>query len=148
MQLPDVNVLVYAHRPDSAEHADYAAWLRDLASGPEPFALSENVLAGFLRIVTSPRIFPNPTPLPVALAFVDELVKRPTARLLRPGEQHFAIFIDLLKTTSAKGTFVADVHHAALAIEHGCEWITNDADFSRIPGLRWRHPLRVRQPVR
>jgi len=28
MQLPDVNVLVYAHREDAPEHARYAAWLR------------------------------------------------------------------------------------------------------------------------
>jgi hypothetical protein len=27
------------------------------------------------------------------------------------------------------------------AIESGGEWITTDRDFSRFPGLRWRHPL-------
>ena len=27
---------------------------------------------------------------------------------------------------------------AALAIEHGCEWVTLDRDFERFPGLRWR----------
>jgi uncharacterized protein len=27
-----------------------------------------------------------------------------------------------------------------VAIEHGCEWVTNDADFARFPGLRWRPP--------
>jgi predicted nucleic acid-binding protein len=31
---------------------------------------------------------------------------------------------------------------AVLAIESGSEWITTDHDFSRFPGLRWRHPLR------
>jgi predicted nucleic acid-binding protein len=30
---------------------------------------------------------------------------------------------------------------AALAIESGSEWISTDRDFSRFPGLRWRHPL-------
>jgi len=34
-----------------------------------------------------------------------------------------------------------DAYHAALAIEHGCEFITADADFARFPGLRQRHPL-------
>jgi hypothetical protein len=28
---------------------------------------------------------------------------------------------------------VADAWHAALAIEHGCEWISDDADFARFP---------------
>jgi predicted nucleic acid-binding protein len=36
---------------------------------------------------------------------------------------------------------VSDAYLAALAIEHGCEWITTDRDFSRFPGLKWRHPL-------
>ena len=36
-------------------------------------------------------------------------------------------------------------HHAALAIERGCEWITTDRDYARFPGLRWRHPLEERQ---
>lgn len=41
----------------------------------------------------------------------------------------------------AKGHLVADAYHAALVIESGSEWITTDRDFSRFPGLRWRHPL-------
>jgi len=44
-------------------------------------------------------------------------------------------------TAGAKGNRVADAYLAALAIESGCEWITGDRDFSRLPGLRWRHPL-------
>ena len=28
MQLADVNVLIYAHREDVAEHSLYAAWLK------------------------------------------------------------------------------------------------------------------------
>jgi uncharacterized protein len=36
---------------------------------------------------------------------------------------------------------VPDAYLAALAIEHGCEFISTDPDFRRFPGLRWRHPL-------
>ena len=67
MQLPDVNILIYPHREDGAEHYRYAAWLRALAASPAPFALSE--LTGFLRIVTNRRIFDPPTPLENALRF-------------------------------------------------------------------------------
>ena len=56
MQLPDVNVLIYAHRQDAPEHHRYAAWLRALVEAPEPFAVAEIVLAGFLRIVTNPNL--------------------------------------------------------------------------------------------
>ena len=53
MQLPDVNVLIHAHRQDAAEHHRYAEWLRALVQADEPFAVAEVVLAGFLRIVTN-----------------------------------------------------------------------------------------------
>jgi predicted nucleic acid-binding protein len=36
---------------------------------------------------------------------------------------------------------VPDAFLAALALEHGCELVTNDGDFARFKGLRWRHPL-------
>ncbi len=53
MLLPDVNVLIYAHREDAPEHGRYAAWLTSLTEASEPFALSEIVLASYLRIVTN-----------------------------------------------------------------------------------------------
>jgi len=53
MLLPDVNVLIYAHRADAPEHARYAAWLRGMTASAEPFAVSEIVLAGFMRLLTA-----------------------------------------------------------------------------------------------
>ena len=88
MLIPDVNVLIYSHRLDAPEHPAYADWLRQLASGLQPFALSELVLSGFLRLVTNTRVFRQPTPLERALEFIDQLCARPTARLVRPGPQH------------------------------------------------------------
>ena len=140
MLMPDVNVLVYAHREDSQAHVDHAEWLSALASGEEPFALSELVLQGFLRVVTHPKIFVRPSTLDEALAFIDELKGRPTCHLYRPGPRHWDIFVSLCRRGKATGGLVADAYHAALAIEHGCEWVTNDTDFARFPGLRWRLP--------
>jgi len=34
-----------------------------------------------------------------------------------------------------------DAHLAALAIEYQAELHTNDGDFSRFSGLRWRNPV-------
>jgi hypothetical protein len=45
MQLPDVNVLIYAHREDAPEHERYAAWLRALTESEEPFAMSAGVIS-------------------------------------------------------------------------------------------------------
>lgn len=143
MLLPDVNVLIYAHRRDSSpDHPRYAAWLIDLATSPEPFALSVLALAGLVRIVTNPRIFRRPSTLAEVFAFLEELTSRPTARLVAPGPAHLAIFRELCEAAGASGKLAADAQHAAVALEHGCTLVTTDADFDRFPRLRWRHPLR------
>lgn len=139
MQLPDVNVLIYAHRQDAPEHARYAAWFAELVEAPEPFALAEPVLASFLRIVTNPKIFRPATPMETALQFCQGLIDWPRAVLLAPGPAHWHLFAQLC--SGIQGALVADAYLAALAIEHGCELITTDSDFARFPGLRWRHPL-------
>ena len=139
MQLPDVNVLIYAHRMDSPEHERYAAWLKALAESDEPFGLAEIVLAGFLRVVTNRKIFDPATPMPKAIAFCRRLVERPRAVLVTPSRRHWDLFVDLC--ADIQGALVTDAYIAALAIEHGCELITTDSDFARFKGLRWRHPL-------
>jgi len=143
MLLPDVNVLIYAHREDStAEHHAYAEWLTEVATGVEPFALSVLSLAGVVRIVTNPRIFNRPSSLDEVFAFIGELTARPNARVVAPGARHFEIFEDLCRRSNANGKLSADAQHAAVAIEHGCTFVTTDSDFDRFPGLRWQHPLR------
>ncbi|HWZ88330.1 MAG TPA: type II toxin-antitoxin system VapC family toxin [Polyangiaceae bacterium] len=141
MQLPDVNVLIYAHRLESPEHERYAAWLTELAQGPEPFALSELGASGFVRIVTNSRIWDEPTTTEDALDFIQRLRDRSNARLLTHGPASWDIFAKLSVVARARGKLVADAYHAALAIEHGCELITADSDFGRFQGLRQRHPL-------
>jgi len=143
MLLPDVNVLIYAHRADSTEdHADYADWLTRLATGPEPFALSVLALSGLVRIVTNPRIFRRPSSLEEVFAFSAELRRRPNARVIGPDADHLTIFEQLCRESRATGKLVADAQQAAVAIEHGCTLVTTDSDFDRFPGLRWQHPLR------
>ena len=141
MILLDVNVLVNAFREASPEHAAYRAWLVATVEADEPFGLSELVLSGFVRVATHPRVFDPPAPVGEALAFVDALRSQPNAVLVAPGARHWAIFERLCVGAGARGNLVADAYLAALAIESGCEWITGDRDFSRFPGLRWRHPL-------
>jgi uncharacterized protein len=139
--LPDVNVLVYAHRMESPEHGRYSEWLRDLALGPAPFGLSELGASGFVRIVTNPKIWEEPTTTDDALEFIERLRRRSNARLLTHGPASWNVFARLCREARARGKLVADAYHAALAIEHGCELVTVDGDFARFVGLRHRHPL-------
>ena len=144
MKLCDVNVLVYAHRADSClEHRAYADWITNLATGEESFGISELVLSGFVRAVTNPRVFKTPTSPSRALAFCDALRKRPQAVSLVHGPRSWAIFARLCRDLPARRKLVADAWHAALAIEHGCEWISTDGDFARFTGLKWTHPLKA-----
>ena len=139
--MPDVNVLVYAHRADEASHAAYARWLASLIDGPEPFALSVLVAVGFLRIVTNHKIYRSPTPLPTALAAIDLIIAQPNCRTSRPAADHWTRVAALCRQTEATGKSVADAQHAAMAIDEGCTFVTRDADFARFAphGLRWQH---------
>ena len=142
MILPDVNILVYAHRRDTTEHRAVRRWLEGVVEADEAYAMSDLVISGFVRVVTHPRIFREPSPLADALAFAEQLLDQPHCVLVQPGPRHWDIFVRLCRQASARGNVVPDAFLAALAIEAGCEWITTDRDFARFEGLRWRHPLR------
>ena len=146
MKLFDVNVLIYAHRVDTPQHASVRDWFESEVNGPTAFGMAELVLSGFVRIVTSPKIFADPTPLDLALTEVEQLRERPNFVPVRPEHRHFDIFIRLCREGNTKGKLVADAYLAALAIEHGCEWISFDRDFARFPSLNWSKPPRSKSP--
>ena len=141
MLLPDVNVLVYAHRRDAPDHSRYLAWLEAVVNADEAFGVADIVLSGFLRVVTHPRVFDPPTALEEALVFVEALRRRPNCVPIAPGPRHWQLFTTLCQRAGARGNLVPDAYLAALAIESGSEWITTDRGFARFPRLRWRHPL-------
>jgi toxin-antitoxin system PIN domain toxin len=141
MRLVDVNILVYAHRKDAPDHHAYLKWWKECADSNESFGMCDPVLAGFLRVVTHPRVFNPPTPTTTALHFAEEVRSHPNCVEVRPGARHWEIFLRLCRVTSAAGNHVPDAYLAALAIESGSEWITTNRGYSRFPDLRWRHPL-------
>jgi len=140
MILTDVNVLVYSHRVDAPGHTRYREWLEELINGDQAYGVSDLVLSGFLRVVTHPRVFNPPSDLNTAFAFVQLLRNQPNAILISPGQRHWDIFMSLCHSAGVKGNLIPDAYLAALAIESGSEWITTDRDYSRFPGLKWRHP--------
>jgi len=147
MLLIDVNVLIYAHRQDAHDHPAYRRWLDDCVGSDEGYGMADLVLSGFLRVVTHPGVFNLPTPLEEALIFVNRLRSQPNCVSVAPGPRHWDIFRRLCRAANVKGDLVPDAYLAALAIESGSEWITTDRDYSRFPGLRWRHPLHGSGPT-
>jgi toxin-antitoxin system PIN domain toxin len=139
--LPDVNVLIYAHRRDARQHGAYLDWLEGLLNSDATYAVSDVVLSGFVRVATHPRIMAPPSTIDQALTFTARLLDQPHCVMVRPGPRHWDIFVRLCREIGARGNLVTDAFLAALAIEAGCEIITADRGFARFKGLRWRHPL-------
>jgi uncharacterized protein len=139
--LPDVNVLLYAHRQDSTHHDAGRAWIEAMVASDQAYGVSEMVMSAFVRIVTHPRIFEPPSSIVQALAFVSEVTSPEHAVRLAPGPRHWEIFARLCRESAAKGNLVSDAYFAALAIEWGAEWISTDGDYARFRGLTWRRPF-------
>jgi predicted nucleic acid-binding protein len=119
MRCVDVNVLVYAHRPESPDHERYRTWLEQVRRDDEPLALS----------------------LAIAVDFVEALRSSPNAVSIGPGERHWDIFTELCREIGARGDDVPDAFHAAIAVENGATWFSADRGFARFRSLRWTHPL-------
>ena len=121
MILPDVNILVYAHRSDSPNHAQFRKWLEAVLDGDSAFGVVDLVLSGFVRIVTHPRIFKDPSSLSDALRFISEIRNRSNCVVVTPGQHHWDLFLRLCRQCTARGNLVPDAYLAAIAIEGGFE---------------------------
>ena len=77
---PDVNVLVAASRKDHPHHIPAINWLEkaiDSRPSARPLAILPMVASGFLRLVTHPKVFIEPTPIKSAQSFVHVLLGSP-----------------------------------------------------------------------
>ena len=141
MKLPDLNLLLYAIDEEAPHHERSAAWLGDVLSGTEDVGFSWAVLLGFVRLSTNPAVFERPLEVSEAFGYVDEWLAQPVATVVNPTAQHGKRLRELLEPLGTAGNLTTDAHLAALAIEHGAELCSHDADFTRFPGLRWHDPL-------
>lgn len=141
MILPDVTVLVLAHRRDQDEHDAVRSWLEDEVNSESPFALADLAVSGFLRIVTNPRIYERPTTLATALDFIDGLFEQPTCVPVSSGPNHWPILRRVLVAADARANLVPDAHLAAIAIENGATIATRDRGFARFGDVRWLDPV-------
>lgn len=137
----DLNVLLYAINRDSPEHRTAKPWLEAVMSGEETVAIPWVVVLGFLRLATSKRIFPHPLSTLEACEVVDGWFAQEPVIALNAGEEHWLALKQLLLNAGSAGNLTTDAHLAALAIEHGAELCSTDADFARFRHLRWVNPL-------
>ncbi|MDP4503139.1 type II toxin-antitoxin system VapC family toxin [Nonomuraea turcica] len=140
MRMLDTNVFVNAQRRDADHHERCLAVVTELLQGDEAYAVSDFALNSFIRVATNPRI-PGATSFDEAREFADTVRHQPHAVVVHAGPRHWEIFVKLCRKADARGKLIPDAYLAALAIEHGCEFVTCDKDFARFEGLRWRSPL-------
>jgi toxin-antitoxin system PIN domain toxin len=108
---------------------------------PCRFVFCWTVLNAYIRITTNSRIFEHPLTLEQASARVQSWIDQPCTRIIHATERHWVIFLDMLIQGQAIANLVMDAHLAALAVEHGCEIFSADADFARFPKVKWRNPI-------
>lgn len=138
----DTNILVYAHRRDSPWHKVAATAIKGLAEGTATWAVPWHCVHELYAIVTHPRIYAPPTPVPQAARQVELWLASPSVVLLAEPEAHWTSLAPLLTAGKIAGPAVYDARIAALCLEHGvAELWTADRDFSRFPSLKTRNPL-------
>ena len=141
MIVPDVNLLIYAHNDGVPLYTRARHWWEGLLNGTEPIGVPLVVAVGFIRLSTLPQVLSVPFSPDRAVDTVEEWFRLRHVSPVEPGPEHLTLMRRALAATGSGGNLVNDAHVAALAIEHQAEVHSNDADFGRFPGLRWRNPL-------
>lgn len=131
---PDVNVLVAASRVDHPHHEVAREWLEQAlaaAAAGTALTLMPMVMACFLRLVTSPRIFQQPTPVEDAVAYVDALLAGPGVHLAPLGPE-WSILRELCLNKQLSGNDVPDAWLSAAVLHVGEHLVSFDRDFRRL----------------
>ena len=131
---PDVNVLVAASRSDHPHHAVAREWLEEAVNesgAGVALTLMPMVLASFLRLVTSPRVFQQATPIEDAVAFVDALLASPGVQLASLGPE-WAKLRQLCLDKKLGGNDVPDAWLSAAVVHRGEHLVSFDRDFRKL----------------
>ena len=131
---PDVNVLVAAARSDHPHHGVARAWLEATLNGAESgivCTLMPMVLASFLRLVTSPKIVQQATPIEDAVAFVDALLASPGVQLAPLGRE-WPNLRQLYLDKRLGGNDLADAWLSAAVVHLGEHLVSFDRDLRKL----------------
>jgi toxin-antitoxin system PIN domain toxin len=131
---PDVNVLVAASRSDHPHHAVARDWLEGAIGASRTGAsltLMPMVLASFLRLVTSPKIFQQATPSKDAIAFIDAILASPGVHLAPLGPE-WSTLRQLCLDTQLTGNNLPDAWLSAAVTHRAEHLVTFDRDFRKL----------------
>ena len=133
---PDINVLVAASRADHPHHTIAREWLEEAVEACESGSSIEvlpMVAAGFLRLVTSSRVFPDPSPTKEALAFIDALLAVPGVEMPESARE-WPTLRRLCLDGKLAGNAIPDAWIAASVKVMNGRLVTFDRGFSKLLG--------------
>ena len=133
---PDVNVLLAASRSDHPHHAVARSWLEGALAAAETgalFTVMPMVLASVLRLVTSPKIFLQPTPIADAVGFIDAILAMPGVQLAPLGPEWHKLR-QLCLDRQLGGNDLPDAWLAAAVDQQGEHLVSFDRDFKKLLG--------------
>ena len=133
---PDVNVLVAASRSDHPHHQVARDWLEAALVATQTgasFTSLPMVLTSLLRLVTSPKIFQNPTPIADAVDFIDAILAAPGVQLAKLGPE-WPKLRQLCLDKKLGGNDLPDAWLAAAVELMGEHLVSFDRDFKKILG--------------
>lgn len=131
---PDVNVLVAASRSDHPHHAPAIAWVEaslTACAGGRMFAILPMVAAGFLRVVTHPKVFVQPTPMAAARAFLRAILNSPGVEMTRLGAE-WPLLERLCEQRDLAGNEIPDAWIAAAVQKNDDQLVSFDKGFRRL----------------
>lgn len=140
MILLDVNVLLALHRADHPRHETAIGWFAQLVERRAQFSVLDETWSAYVRVSTNRRIYPVPTTVSEAFAFMRAMRAQHGHVPVRPDGRRLELFEDLCQEASAAGDLVPDAFLAAAAIALDGTVASFDRDFARFDRLRWERP--------
>ena len=137
----DANILLYARNSSDPRHEAARNWLEAALNGDTRVGLPWSTLGAFFRIATNPRAFHDPLAPDTAWQQVMDWLAAPSSWIPEPSDRYSRILGQIVIEHRVTGPAMTDAMLAALAIDHGVELMSTDADFKAFEGLRHTDPL-------
>lgn len=140
----DTNLLIYAHRSATSEHAAARTAIETALNSPGGCGITLPSVAEFFSIVTHPQASGRPSSPQAAADFLAAL-RDAGIEMLAPGPAFAGRLAQLAADLSVAGVRIFDLQIGLCALDGGAgELWTHDGNFLKIPGLVVRDPLKVR----
>ena len=131
---PDVHLLLAALRPDHPHHQPASAWLESAVVAAATCArltLMSMVIASYLGLVTSERIFAKPTNAKDAVGAMDKILAEPGVAMATLGTE-WAQLRGLCVDKNLSGNDLPDAWPAAATLHVREHPVTFDSDFKKL----------------